>query len=603
LSRTFAGLLHYVSRYRAALFFTFALSFVGVAVELARPWPIKVVADYALAGHPLPPWLSTVGGYLPGAGTPKGIIIWSVIAAVLVVAVGAILSLLTLYVSVRVSQRMVFDLALDVFEKLQRLSLAYHHRHRIGDLLQRVSQDVFVVFYAISQVALPATVSLLYLTGMFIILASLDLTLALVSLAVVPPLAASITYYAKPMDATTTRMYASHGAFTALAEQSLSAIKAVQGFAREAYLRRKAEERARDLSDAYESNIRVSGRYKEATNFITGTGAALLLGLGGVRVLAGQISLGDLLVFLGYVTALYGPVSELSLSVGYAVEVMARGKRVFEIIDAEEEVRERPGAVDLARSSRPRGEVIFEGVTFGYHEADSEAPLRPVLRDVSFRARPGQTTAIVGATGAGKSSLVLLLSRFYDPWEGRILVDGHDVRDLSLRSLRESISLVLQEPFLFPMSIADNIGFGRPQATRAEIVTAAQAARAHDFIERLPQGYDTVIGEKGASLSGGERQRIAIARAVLKDAPILVLDEPTSALDAHTEEHIFAALSDLIQDRTTFVISHRLSTIRRAEQVLVLEDGRIVERGTHESLLKTGKAYARLYRHQHLAAM
>jgi ATP-binding cassette subfamily B protein len=320
-------------------------------------------------------------------------------------------------------------------------------------------------------------------------------------------------------------------------------------------------------------------------------------------VLAGQISLGDLLVFLGYVTALYGPVSELSLSVGYAVEVMARGKRVFEIIDAEEEVRERPGAVDLARSSRPRGEVIFEGVTFGYHEADSEAPLRPVLRDVSFRARPGQTTAIVGATGAGKSSLVSLLSRFYDPWEGRILVDGHDVRDLSLRSLRESISLVLQEPFLFPMSIADNIGFGRPQATRAEIVTAAQAARAHDFIERLPQGYDTVIGEKGASLSGGERQRIAIARAVLKDAPILVLDEPTSALDAHTEEHIFAALSDLIQDRTTFVISHRLSTIRRAEQVLVLEDGRIVERGTHESLLKTGKAYARLYRHQHLAAM
>ncbi len=306
----------------------------------------------------------------------------------MIVAVGAILSLLALYVSVRVSQRMVFDLALDVFEKLQRLSLTYHHRHRLGDLLQRVSQDVFVVFHAVSQVALPATVSLLYLTGMFIILASLDLTLALVSLAVVPPLAASIAYYAKPMDATTTRMYDSHGAFTALAEQSLSAIKAVQGFARETYLRRKAEERARDLSDAYESNIRVSGRYKEATNFITGNrGRALLLGPGGVRVLAGQISLGDLLVFLGYLTALYGPVSELSLSVGYAVEVMARGKRVFEIIDAEEEVRERSGAVDLARSGRPRGEVIFEGVTFGYHEADSEAPLRPYF--VTYPSAPG----------------------------------------------------------------------------------------------------------------------------------------------------------------------------------------------------------------------
>jgi ATP-binding cassette subfamily B protein/subfamily B ATP-binding cassette protein MsbA len=216
---------------------------------------------------------------------------------------------------------------------------------------------------------------------------------------------------------------------------------------------------------------------------------------------------------------------------------------------------------------------------------------------------PGQIIAIVGATGAGKSSLVSLLSRFYDPCQGRVLVDGYDVRHLSLKSLRENVSLVLQEPFLFPMSIADNIGFGQPEATRAEIITAALAAQAHDFIERLPHGYDTTIGEKGASLSGGERQRIAIARAVLKDAPILILDEPTSALDAHTEAQIFAALSKLMRGRNTFIISHRLTTIRRAEQVLVLEDGRIVERGTHESLLSRGNVYARLYKNQHLAAL
>jgi len=319
-----------------------------------------------------------------------------------------------------------------------------------------------------------------------------------------------------------------------------------------------------------------------------------------MRVLAGQLSLGDLLVFLGYLAALYGPVSELSLSVGYAVQVVARGRRMFEVIDSAEEVPESPDAMNL---NCARGEVAFEDVTFGYRTDDPRQSPRPILRDVSFRARPGQVTAIVGATGAGKSSLVALLPRFYDPWKGRILVDGHDVRNLSLKSLRENVSLVLQEPFLFPMSIADNIAFGRPEATRAQIIAASQAAQAHEFVERLPQGYDTVIGEKGDSLSGGERQRIAIARAALKDAPILILDEPTSALDARTETQIFEALSRLMQDKTTFIISHRLSTIRRAEQVLVLEDGCIVERGTHESLLAKGNVYAGLYKHQHLAAV
>jgi ABC-type multidrug transport system fused ATPase/permease subunit len=487
-----------------------------------------------------------------------------------------------------------------MFERLQRLSLAYHGRHPLGDLLQRLSGDVFVIYFAVSQVALPATISLLFLVGMFAIMASLDVTLALIAFAVVPLLAVSLLLFTKPMDVTTTRQYETQGALMALAEQSLSAIKVIQGFAREAYMQRKLDERAQALGRAYNVAIRVSGGYKEVTALIMGTAAALLLGVGGARVLAGQLSLGDLLVFLGYLAALYGPVSELSLSVSYAVQVVARGRRMFEVIDSEEEVPERHDALDL---NRARGEVEFEDVTFGYRGYDSEAPPRPILHNVSFRARPGQITAIVGATGAGKSSLVSLLSRFYDPWEGRIVVDGHNVRDLSLRSLRENVSLVLQEPFLFHMSAADNIAFGRPEATRAEIVAAARATHAHEFIERLPQGYDTVIEEKGGSLSGGERQRIGIARALLKDAPILILDEPTSALDASTEAQIFAALSSLMQNKTTFIISHRLSTIRRAEQVLVLEDGCIVERGTHESLLAKGNVYAGLYKHQHLSSV
>jgi ATP-binding cassette subfamily B protein/subfamily B ATP-binding cassette protein MsbA len=278
-------------------------------------------------------------------------------------------------------------------------------------------------------------------------------------------------------------------------------------------------------------------------------------------------------------TGIYGSLQEIGASVD----------RVLELLDAEPEVKDRPGAVALPGV---RGHVRLEGVTFGYE------PGRPVLCDVSLEVLPGQTVAVVGATGAGKTTLVSLVARFFDPWAGRVTLDGHDLRDVRLRSLRDQVSLVLQEPFLFPFSIAENIAYGRPGASRAEVEAAARAANLHDFIARLPHGYETVVGERGATLSGGERQRLSIARALLKDAPVLILDEPTSALDAHTEQLLLGALRRLMEGRTTFIIAHRLSTVRDADRIVVLQDGQIAEAGTHAELLERAGVYARLYHTQ-----
>jgi ABC-type multidrug transport system fused ATPase/permease subunit len=596
----FGRLLRYVLRQKARLGIAFALSLVAGLLELARPWPVKFVVDNVLSGHAVPGWLSSLGAILPGGGTTSGMLGWCVAVAVVIAVGSAVLSLVALNVAFGVSQRMVYELSRDLFGKLQQLSLRFYGRERTGDLLQRIGADVFVVQAAVLQVALPATISLLSLAAMFAIMASLDLTLALIAMSVVPLLGLSLGLLTKPMNDATNHQYRCTGALMAFVEQSLAGIKIIQGFACEPFVQAKLEDKATELSDAYKRFTRVSSLYNAITVIITGTAAAVLLGLGGARVLSSHLSVGDLFVFLTYLTALYGPVNQLSLAVGAAIAVVARARRIFEVLDCQESVPERADARSLGRA---RGDVVLKDVSFSYEANGNLSCPRTILRDISFRAHPGQITAIVGATGAGKTTLVSLLSRFYDPQEGSVLIDGHDIRELSLKSLRQNVALVLQEPYLFPMSIADNIAFGRPSATREEISAAAQLAHAHEFILRLPQGYDTVISEKGASLSGGERQRLAIARAVLTDAPILVLDEPTSALDARTEAQIFDALSNLMRSRTTFIISHRLSTIRRADQILALDDGHIVERGTHEHLLARGKVYARLYQHQHLAAL
>jgi ATP-binding cassette subfamily B protein/subfamily B ATP-binding cassette protein MsbA len=314
-------------------------------------------------------------------------------------------------------------------------------------------------------------------------------------------------------------------------------------------------------------------------------GSAAILILGGVHVYEGLLTVGSLLVFLAYLTAIYEPLETLAnLSTSYA-DGTGQARRVLEVLESGERVAERADARPLVRGGAGAVSVCFEGVSFGYQ------PGRAVLRDLSLTIGAGETVALVGATGAGKSTLVSLVPRFFDPWAGRVLIDGQDVRALTLQSLREQVALVLQEPFLLPLTVAENIAYGRPGAGREEIVAAAVAANADEFIRRLPEGYDTVIGERGATLSGGQRQRLAIARALLKDAPILILDEPTSALDARTEALILEALERLMANRTTLIIAHRLSTIRNADRVAVLKDGQVAEEGRHRDLLAAHGEY------------
>ena len=595
--KTMGRLKIYFLRHKGAIALVMALALTRVLIDLAKPWPAKLVVDYALTGKPLPGFLGTMASDLPGAETPRGLIVWCVAAAIAAVVLSSLLSLFVLRQTVAVAQRLVFDLSSDLFAKLQKLSLSFHGRRSVGDLIQRLGADSFIVYLAISQVLIPIFVAILTLTGMFLIMVRLDPTLTLVAMSVVPLLAAALAVFAKPMMNAAALQNDRQGAIMALAEQSLSAVRVVQGFGREPYMRKKVESGMEQLGEAYVQSAFTSGLYNELTLIVTGVASGIVLLLGGLSVQTGRLTVGDLFLFLGYVAILYTPVTGLATAIGYAVALIGRSRRVVEILDCTEEIPERPNALDLGRG---RGEVAFEGVTFAYPSIEGDdMPPRPILRELSFQAHPGQVTAIVGATGAGKTTLMSLLPRFFDPEAGRILVDGHDIRDLSLKSLRENITLVLQEPLLFRMTVAENIAFGRPDASHDEIVESARAAHAHEFISRLPQGYETMIMDKGCSLSGGERQRIAIARALVKDAPILILDEPSSALDARTESMIFASLTELMRDRTTFIISHRLSTIRNADQILALKDGRLVEQGTHESLLKNDNIYADLYRHQH----
>jgi ATP-binding cassette subfamily B protein/subfamily B ATP-binding cassette protein MsbA len=588
MSRRHFHLAGYARAERRGLAALTALVLAGVAFEALAPWPLKLIVDHVLSGEPLPraaAWLAE----LPGGATPGGLLAWLAIGTLAVFAAGQGTQLTRAVLQANVAGRMQYRLAGDLFDHLQSLSLAWHARAKKGDLVHRVVIDSACVPTLLTAVLLPLLTSVLTLLVLFMIMWRMNTVLALVAAGVAVPLAVMLRLLGPRM---TERAYAQQrleGEVWTVAEHTLSALPLVQAFGREAHEERRFKGVASRTVYAYMRTIVSQLQFKLGVDGIVALGTAAVMVIGGFHVLRGTVSIGTLIVFLAYLTALYAPLLTLAYLSTLFANATASARRVDEALESGEAVREAARARPLATApGRRAGQVRLEGVVFGH------VPGRPVLNGVDLAADAGETIALVGPTGAGKSTLVSLVPRLFDPWAGRVSLEGQDVRAATLASVRGRVAFVLQDPFVLPMSVADNIAYARPGASRESIVAAARAANADDFIRKLPHGYDEAVGERGITLSAGQRQRIAIARALLKDAPVLILDEPTASLDAATEAEVMDAIAHLTRGRTTFVIAHRLSTARKADRIVVLEAGRIADQGSHALLWQRSAVYRRL---------